>query len=137
MKEESRLRIPRSVHDDLIAHALEGIPLEICGILGGREGAVAKAFRMTNTDASNEHFTLDPREQFAVAKALRAEGLEMIAVYHSHPESPARPSAEDIRLAYMPGISHVIISVMDPQAPVLRSFRIEEGVVAPEEVEIL
>ncbi len=131
------LKIPRHIHDDLIAHALEGAPLEVCGILGGRGGAIEKAYRMTNTDASNEHFTMEPREQFAVAKDLRAAGLEMSAVYHSHPETPARPSQEDIRLAHTPGISHVIISVADAAHPVLRSFKISGGVVTPEEVEIV
>lgn len=131
------LRIPKAIHDDLIAHAREGFPLEVCGILGGREGTVERAFRMTNTDASNEHFTMEPREQFAAAKALRAEGLEMSAIYHSHPESPARPSEEDIRLALTPGVSHVIVSLLDPERPVLRSFKIDKGVVTPEEVEIL
>jgi proteasome lid subunit RPN8/RPN11 len=131
------LKIPRDIHDDLIAHAREGFPLEICGILGGREGTIEKAFRMTNTDASNEHFSMEPREQFAVVKELRAGGLEMTAIYHSHPESPARPSTEDIRLAHTPGVSHVIISVMDRENPVLKSFKISDGTVTPEEVEII
>lgn len=131
------LKIPKHIFDDLIAHAREGFPLEICGILGGREGTVARAFRMTNTDGSNEHFMMEPREQFAVAKELRAAGLEMTAIYHSHPETPARPSAEDIRLALTPGVSHVIISMVDFDEPVLKSFKIAQGVVTPEEVEIL
>ena len=130
------LRIPRAIHDDLIAHALEGLPLEVCGILGGREGTVEQAFRLTNVDASNEHFTMEPREQFAVAKQLRAAGLEMTAIYHSHPESPARPSEEDIRLALTPDVSYVIISVMDRERPELKSFKIADGVVTAEEVEI-
>lgn len=133
----SRLSIPRGIHDELIAHAREGFPLEVCGILGGKDGVVERVFRMTNTDASNEHFTMEPREQFAVAKELRAQGLEMLAVYHSHPESPARPSEEDIRLALTPGISHVIISLLDAGQPVLKSFKIAAGVVTPEEVEVI
>lgn len=133
----SRLTIPRGIHDDLIAHAREGFPLEVCGILGGKAGVVEQVFRMTNTDASNEHFMMEPREQFAVAKELRAQGLEMLAVYHSHPESPARPSEEDIRLALTPGISHVIISLLDAGQPVLKSFKIAAGVVTPEAVEII
>lgn len=131
------LKIPKDIYDDLLTYAREGFPLEICGILGGREGTVEQAFRMTNTDASNEHFSLEPREQFTVAKALRAAGLEMLAVYHSHPESPARPSEEDIRLALTPDISHVIVSLLDRERPVLKSFKITDGVVTPEEVEIV
>lgn len=128
-------RIPAEIRDALAAHAKEGFPAEVCGILGGTGGTVSAIFRMTNTDASAEHFTMDPREQFAVAKELRARGLSMLAIYHSHPATPARPSEEDIRLALTPGVSHVIVSLADPGAPVVRSFRIEEGRVSPEEIE--
>jgi len=130
------LNIPKNIHDDLIAHAREGFPLEVCGILGGVGEDISLVYRMTNTDASNEHFMMEPREQFAVVKDLRSKGLSMLAVYHSHPETPARPSEEDIRLALTPGVSHVIISLADPQQPVVKSFRIDQGKVVPEPVEI-
>ena len=84
--------IPKATYDDMITHAQEGFPLEVCGILGGIYDTVSANYRMTNTDASNEHFMMDPREQFAVVKDLRAKGLTMLAIYHSHPETPARPS---------------------------------------------
>ncbi|HEY3491192.1 MAG TPA: M67 family metallopeptidase [Candidatus Deferrimicrobiaceae bacterium] len=128
------LRIPADILDAIIAHAQEGFPHEVCGILGGSEGDVSTIHRMTNTDASAEHFSMDPREQFAVVKALRAEGITMQAIYHSHPETPARPSEEDIQLALTPGVWHVIVSLTDPQAPVVRAFRIAEGKVTAEEI---
>lgn len=131
------LKIPQAIYNDIIAHAREGFPLEVCGILGGNDGVVSACFRMTNTDASNEHFMMDPREQFGVVKELRARGLAMAAIYHSHPESPARPSAEDIRLALTPDVSYVIVSLVEPTAPVLRSFRITAGQVEAEAVEIV
>jgi [CysO sulfur-carrier protein]-S-L-cysteine hydrolase len=130
------LKIPKATHDDIVAHAREGFPLEICGILGGRDGVVEKIYRMTNTDASNEHFMMDPKEQFAVVKDLRANGLEMLVVYHSHPETPARPSEEDIRLALTSGVSYAIVSLADFDVPVLKSFRISDGTVEPEELEV-
>lgn len=131
------LKIPQHIHDDIIAHARKGFPLEVCGILGGLEGAISAIYPMTNTDKSNEHFMMDPREQFAVVKELRAKGLEMAVIYHSHPETPARPSEEDIRLALTPGVSHVIVSLAEPEKPVLKSFRISGTRVEPEEVEIV
>ncbi|TWJ19093.1 M67 family metallopeptidase [Geobacter argillaceus] len=130
------LKLPRAIYDALIGHAREGFPLEVCGILGGLDGEVSGHFPMTNIDASSEHFTLDPKEQFRVIKELRASKLEMVAVYHSHPASPARPSAEDIRLALTPDISHVIVSLAGPE-PVLKSFRITDGVVEPEEISLI
>jgi len=131
------IRIPSQIHDELIAHAREGFPLEVCGLLGGVGDEVSAIYRMTNTDASNEHFMMDPKEQFAVVKDLRAKGLTLLANYHSHPESPARPSEEDIRLALTPGMSYLIISLADYQEPVVRSYKIDQGKVDAEELEIL
>lgn len=131
------LKIPKVINDDIIAHARAGFPLEVCGILGGTEGAVSVIYPMTNTDQSNEHFMMDPKEQFAVIKALRGKGLEMLAIYHSHPETPARPSEEDIRLALTPNVSYVIASLADQEKPAVNSFRISGGTVQPEPIEIV
>ena len=129
------LAIPKPIYDAVLAHGRAGFPLETCGILGGREGVVSEFYPMTNTDQSREHFLMEPKEQFAVAKDLRAKGKAMLAVYHTHPDTPARPSAEDIRLAKTPGVSTVILSLAGPE-PVLKSFRIFDGVSEPEPVEI-
>ncbi len=131
------LLIPKNIHDELITHAKEGFPLEVCGILGGIGESVSVIYRMTNTDASNEHFMMEPKEQFAVVKELRAKGLTMQAVYHSHPETPARPSEEDIQLALTPGVSHIIISLADTTQPVVKSFKIDQGNVTAEAIELL
>jgi proteasome lid subunit RPN8/RPN11 len=131
------LKIPQNIYDDMIAHAREGFPLEVCGILGGKDGAVSLLYRMTNTDLSNEHFMMDPREQFAVVRDLRAQDLDMAAIYHSHPETPARPSEEDIRLALTPGVSHLIVSLAVAEVPTARSFRISDGRVEPEELVLI
>jgi proteasome lid subunit RPN8/RPN11 len=131
------LKIPKAIHDDLIAHARGGFPLEVCGILGGDSDTVSTMYRMVNTDASNEHFMMEPREQFAVIKDLRAKGLAMLAIYHSHPESPARPSDEDIRLALTPDVSYVIISLADAAVPDIKACKISGGIVRFEAIEII
>ena len=129
------LTIPQPIVDALIAHARRDFPVEACGILGGVDGVVSEHYPMTNTDQSNEHFTMEPREQFAVIKELRANGKVMLAIYHSHPESPARPSEEDIRLALTPDVSYVIVSLAGPE-PDVKSFLIADGVVTPEPITI-
>lgn len=131
------LKIPAAIHNDLIAHAREGFPLEVCGILGGTGESVSAIYRMTNTDASNEHFMMEPKEQFAVIKDLRAKGLAMLAIYHSHPETPARPSAEDIRMALTPDVSYVIISLADAAVPDIKSYKISSGAVQIETIEAI
>jgi proteasome lid subunit RPN8/RPN11 len=128
--------IPKEIHQAIIDHAQKGFPLEVCGILGGSGGTVTTHFPMTNTDASNEHFMMDPKEQFAVVKALRASSEEMLVIYHSHPESPARPSQEDIRLALTPNVCHLIVSLMEREAPVAKAYRISEGMVEQVEVRV-
>jgi len=129
------LTIPKSIYDAIIAHARRDFPLEACGILGGADGVVSEHYPMANADKSNEHFTLEPKEQFAVIKDLRAKGKEMLVIYHSHPETPARPSEEDIRLALTPDVSSVIVSLAGEE-PVVKSFLIDNGVVTPEPITI-
>jgi [CysO sulfur-carrier protein]-S-L-cysteine hydrolase len=129
------LTIPQTIIDAITAHAQRDFPLEACGILGGADGVVSEHYPMANIDQSNEHFTLEPKEQFAVIKDLRAKGIEMLVIYHSHPETPARPSEEDIRLALTPNVSHIIISLAG-ETPDVKSFRIENGEVIPEPIKV-
>lgn len=86
---------------------------------------------LTNTDHSNEHFSLDPKEQLAAIKDMRANGLVPLGNWHSHPESP---SEEDKRLAYDKTASYLILSLMDRENPVLNSFRIDEATAEKEEL---
>ena len=121
------LKIPEKIYLDIIEHAREGLPLEICGILGGNGDTVSAIYRMVNTDAKSDHFMMDPREQISVMKELRQKKLEMTAFYHSHPEGPAYPSAEDIRLAFYPDVYSLIISLEDPDNPALNIFKISDA----------
>ncbi len=131
------LKIPQNIYNDIMAHAVEGMPIEVCGILGGTDGTVSAIYRMTNTDASADHFMMDPREQIDVMKALRSKELEITAFYHSHPTGPDHPSAEDIRLAFYPDVFSVIVSLAEPGKPVMKSFSIREGQVTPVNLEVV
>lgn len=131
------MRIGRNIYEDVISHARKGFPIEMCGILGGSGEIVTESYRIRNLKASPEHFLMDPREQIAAMKSLDDRGLELLAFYHSHPRGPAFPSAEDIRLAFYPEVTTVIISLADSDAPVLRAFRIRDGTPLETAVEIL
>ena len=85
-----------------------------------------EVYLLTNVDASNEHFSMDPKEQFAAVKDARAKHLEMLGNFHSHPESPSRPSEEDKRLAYDSRANYLILSLEDREHPVLNAFLIDE-----------
>lgn len=130
------LQISQQIINDLFDHAKSGLPEEVCGYLAGKGREVTKHFRLTNIDHSNEHFSFDPKEQFQVVREVRKLGLEILANYHSHPETPARPSQEDIRLAYDPNISYVIVSLA-AELPDIKSFRIQNGEVEKEEIQII
>lgn len=129
------IKLPRHVYDGIIEHAKADLPNEACGLLVGKADEVTRQFRLTNTDHSPEHFSFDPAEQFGVLKQARAEGLSIIANYHSHPETPSRPSDEDIRLAYDPDIFYLIASLAT-ETPVLKAFSIVNGVSAEVPIEI-
>jgi thiamine biosynthesis protein ThiS len=124
------LAIPRPVREAMVAHAKADVPREACGLLAGRGSRAERYLRMTNTDASGVHFLMKPEEQFAATRDIRAAGEVLVGVFHSHPASPARPSAEDVRMALTPGVVHLILSLAFPQAPELRGFRIGDGTVS-------
>ncbi|GHU58974.1 Mov34/MPN/PAD-1 family protein [Bacteroidia bacterium] len=125
--------IPTHIIDSIVRQAQSELPNEACGLLTGKDGIVQKHYPLTNTDRSPEHFSFDPREQFQVLKEARAEGQRIVANYHSHPSTPARPSVEDIRLAYDPDIIYIILSLAD-ETPSIKAFRIQGGEVSNVEI---
>ena len=130
------IKITKTVFDQIIAHAKKDAPIEACGYLGSVDGIILQIYPMENIDHSPEHFSFNPAEQFAVLKTARTAGQKLTAVYHSHPASPARPSEEDIRIAYDPNTSYIIVSLAGVE-PDLKAFRIKQGFVEKEEVEVL
>ena len=131
------LEIPKPIFSQMLTQARTEAPLEACGILAGTDNRVQRLYTMTNTDQSIDHFMMTPEEQFAVMKDTRAKGLEVLAIYHSHPSSPARPSAEDIRLALTDGVLHVVLSLQKDAEPDIRAFNIDDGVVSESKLRIV
>lgn len=126
--------------EEMIAYAKGKLPEEACGLLAGTEAGderiIEKVYYLTNMDASSEHFTMDPKEQLQAVKEMRREGLKPLGNWHSHPETPSRPSEEDKRLAYDSTVSYLILSLKD-QEPVLNSFHVENGKSFKETLEII
>jgi proteasome lid subunit RPN8/RPN11 len=131
------IRIPHDIFEHILQQARAEAPVEACGLLAGKDGAIEKHYQMTNTDHSGDHFMMEPAEQFTAVKDMRSRGLKMLAIYHSHPETPARPSAEDIRLALTPDVTYVILSLQNPQNPVVKGFLIDDNDVQEVPVEIM
>jgi proteasome lid subunit RPN8/RPN11 len=124
------ITLSKSDYEKILDHANKWLPSEACGLLGGEidengNKIVKKVYLLTNIDDSNEHFSMDPKEQLQAVKDMRANGFVPLGNWHSHPESPSRPSDEDKRLAYDKTASYMILSLMDKDAPVLKSFKID------------
>jgi proteasome lid subunit RPN8/RPN11 len=130
------MKMLKGILETIYKQAEEEAPLEACGYLAGKEGVVTTRYPMTNVDQSEIHYSFDPEEQFRVIKTVRDSGLEIIAAYHSHPESPARPSEEDIRLAHDFSIIYVIVSLENSKRT-CGAFTIKEGMVTPEPLKII
>jgi proteasome lid subunit RPN8/RPN11 len=105
--------------------------------LTGKGNEAIKQYPLTNIDHSPEHFSFDPKEQFAVLREARSQGLQIIANYHSHPESSARPSEEDIRLAFDPDIIYIILTLQQKDNPVIKAFSIKNKNVEPIAIQII
>lgn len=132
-----KLEIPTYIFEQMVAQAKALAPVEACGILAGSDSKVEKLYKMTNVDNSSMHFMMKPKEQFAAVKNIRSTGLEMLAIYHSHPKTPARPSAEDIRLALTQDVIYVIVSLQDAYTADIKGFYIENGNVSEVPVKIV
>lgn len=132
----------KKIHfEEILAHSKENLPNEACGLLGGTiaDGVktVEKIYLLTNIDQSPEHFSMDPKEQFAAIKDMRAFGWAALGNFHSHPATPSRPSEEDIRLAYDPQASYLILSLQDENNPVLKAFKVTGGIAEEEELQVV
>jgi proteasome lid subunit RPN8/RPN11 len=121
---------------EMIRHAQREYPNEACGLLAGRDSRVEKVYQMTNAEHSPVTYRLDPEEQFRAFMEIEEAGWELLAIYHSHSHSSAYPSATDLELAFYPDSLYLIISLADRDQPIIRAFRIVEGVVEDERVEI-
>ena len=130
-----KLWVKREIYEELLRHCLKEPAREACGILAGRDKRIEIIFPLVNiSDSPKLCYHIDPKEQLAVFKRLRADELELTAIYHSHVDSPAYPSAKDIELAFYPESSYVIISLSKQKPPEARSFRIIEGKIEEEEL---
>jgi [CysO sulfur-carrier protein]-S-L-cysteine hydrolase len=127
------MRMTEAQRNELIAHAREDAPAECCGYARARDGVVEETFRSENPRKSPYGYELDPKSLLA-ANELDDEGYE-VAIYHSHPKSPAEPSQTDINLATYPHWTYLIVSLAGDE-PSVRAWRIADGRVEEEAVEI-
>jgi len=119
-------RISRQMVDEIVDHLRTALPHEGCGLVGAvfTDDALhaRRFFPGENIDHSATRFTMEPSQVIGAFKSMREEGLELGAIVHSHPVSPAEPSPTDLRETYYPDALSVIVSFREEQ-PELRAWR--------------
>jgi [CysO sulfur-carrier protein]-S-L-cysteine hydrolase len=130
------LEIDRGFFDEMVQHGLAVFPNEACGLLAGKEGRPVKFFAMTNQDASPVSYRLDPKEQLKVFTEIDDEGWDLLGIFHTHTHSEAYPSETDLKQAFYPEATYLVMSLSDRSNPELRGFTIRDGAIAEREVRI-
>ena len=135
------LEIPRDCYFALVAHALDGLPDEACGLIVGRFGSdvVEQFVPLRNAAASSKIYEIDPADWAAAEDAADRERLAILGVVHSHTHSSAYPSPTDVRQATMTDpfgvLRYLIVSLKHPE-PSLRSFRIVDETIFEEAIDL-
>lgn len=124
------LRLTASQWRLITEHLTRELPNEACGLLGGRAGVVEQVIAVENAARSPVRYRMDPARQLEAMLAIEAAGLELTAIYHSHPNGPATPSLTDIAEAYYPDSLYLICSPDAHGQWRGRAFRIVKGQVS-------
>jgi proteasome lid subunit RPN8/RPN11 len=131
------VKIPNFIFQGMVEHAKREWPLECCGILGGKENTVQKAYELQNVEKSSIRYLMSPQEQWEVFENIEKESMEMIAIYHSHPHTIPFPSETDVKMAFYPEVSSVIISLKEEKNPVVKAFKIDKEAIYLDEIEVI
>ncbi len=128
----SGLTVPRSLAEEILAHARAELPNEACGLLSGSlvDGPATTFHPARNAEASPLRYNVHPDDLVRITFAIEDGGEELVAIFHSHTLSPAVPSATDRREAMYPDPFYLLASLADPDAPperALRAWRIHGG----------
>lgn len=127
------MKIRQDVLTKIVAHAVEDLPNECCGLLIGTAEMVEDASRARNTKRSRTKFQVEPADHFAAIRRARAAGFEIVGAYHSHPSGPSGPSEIDRARLTDATMFHVIISLAHGTRTV-RAFRLNDGNFSPLEL---
>ena len=133
------LRIDRSTRDAIVAHARRDHPDEACGVVAGPAGSdrPVRFVPMLNAARSPTFYEFDSYDLLQLYKELDANDEEPVVIYHSHTATEAYPSRTDISYASEPNAHYVLVSTRAPDETEFRSFRIVDGQVTEEPVEVI
>jgi proteasome lid subunit RPN8/RPN11 len=122
------IRLSRNVVVEILNHARSNPVEECCGLLAGRDGAIAQAFPAQNVaEYPATAYEIAPKELFRVMREIRGAALELLGIYHSHPNGDNQPSPRDVERAYYPDAAYFILSAHANAPEPIRAFSIREG----------
>lgn len=132
------VELPAPIREAMLVHAYNCHPEESCGLLAGEPGGPLRmAYPLTNALHSPTNYTIEPTEHFRALRHAESAGWELVGVFHSHPHTGAYPSATDVRLAPEPEWLYVLVGMEILAEPVVRAFRIHDGEVTEEDLELV
>ncbi|HEV3358360.1 MAG TPA: M67 family metallopeptidase [Pseudonocardiaceae bacterium] len=133
------LVIRRDLVDAMVAHARRDHPDEACGVIAGPEGVdrPERLIEMENAERSPTFYRFDSGEQLRVWRAMDAADEVPVVIYHSHTATEAYPSRTDVSYASEPDAHYVLISTRDPEEHELRSYRIVDGIITEEQIDVV
>jgi [CysO sulfur-carrier protein]-S-L-cysteine hydrolase len=133
------VRLRRDLVEAIVAHARRDHPVEACGVIAGPAGSdrAERFIAMVNAAGSPTFYEFDSTDLLKLYREMDANDEVPVVIYHSHTATEAYPSRTDISLAAEPDAHYVLVSTRDPGDFELRSFRIVEGVVTEETVDII
>jgi proteasome lid subunit RPN8/RPN11 len=124
---QEHIQIPRKITNQLLHLAQISPELEVCGLIGSKNGLPSNCYPVKNTaEHPQQRFQLDAAEQIAAMAKMRDQEEELFAVYHSHPTAPATPSVTDLELAAYPEALYLIISLDTQGVLEMRGFKIAD-----------
>lgn len=124
------LTLTRAQFEEIVAHAREGSPHEICGILGGRGSRVEGVHRARNVASTPRiRFAMDPHDILEITDQMDEADMDLLGFYHSHTHTQAYPSPTDVADwpgRWYPNALCLICSLMEEARPQLRAFHIQD-----------
>jgi proteasome lid subunit RPN8/RPN11 len=133
----SAIQISRLILDQVLDCARKEWRQECCGLLAGREGVITRIFPASNAAGDTaRNYAIAPEELFVLMRTMRSEGLDLMGIYHSHPNGKNEPSPRDVERAYYPEAAYFIVSAATNSAGGVRAFSIREGQVSELKIEI-
>lgn len=121
----------------IVSHLESGFPDEGCGILAARDGKVTRVYPIKNVSESPVVYRMDPEGQLQAFLEMDENDWELAAIFHSHTRTRAYPSNTDVELSFYPEALQIIVSLARRDRPDIRAFRIRDGEIVEEPLEIV